>query len=265
MKPVQIVATWLVLAIIAAIPSSGVLADLVIISGDEWQVSDVAFTLNPAGTTAFATNVLNAITGKKILIYTGLGPVYEGQNFQGLLSSSGRNVTIDHSSPFSDLLIAPYDAVFLAGAGGSGVSNAPILANYVRNGRAVYLSLGTADFGGASNEAAAWNPFLNQFGLSQGGSWFDGTPIVNIPILPGSHPLRNGVDLLTWGYGVEISKLAPENANAEIALIGSFGGTVGDRGVVGVATPEPSTFALLGAGALSLLAYAWRRRKRASS
>ena len=40
-----------------------------------------------------------------------------------------------------------------------------------------------------------------------------------------------------------------------------FGGTNGDGTVYAFQIPEPSTLALLAAGAISLLAYAWRRRR----
>jgi hypothetical protein len=232
-------------------------ADLVIATGDEWLLSDTAFSQNAASTNALTANLANLIGGSNYLILEDANAVDPyGSSFQSTLEGLGKTLTVNPSSSFSESLIQPYDAIFLAGTIGSGSANSTILHNYVLSGGTVFVALGTGNFSSddATLEAAAWNPFLNRWGLSAGDEFF--SPVVEtIPTLPGSHPLRTSVDGVTWGFGQEITTTGTPNPHISIALTGAFGGSIGDRGIMGtstVAVPEPGSLVLttIGLGVL---------------
>jgi len=247
----------------------GARADLVIVSGDEWTLSNQAFLQNPASTNAFATNLANFLGGADYLIYEDAGAVRPyGTAFQSLLGSLGRTVTVNPAEPFSAALLAPFDAVFLAGSLGSGAANAAVLNSYVQGGGAVYLSLGTGI--SAPQEAAAWNPFLNSWGLNAGAAYFPDVLVRDIPTVPGTHPLQLGVSALTWGFGQEVTELDSANPLTEIAITGAFGAPFGDRGMIGVArvsesgsvVPEPVAFWLWGIGGVLIVLCSRRSLRR---
>ena len=57
--------------------------------------------------------------------------------------------------------LRPYDGLFVAAV----PADCQLLIDYVLGGGNVYVAAGTGGFGSAASEAAAWNPFLEQFGL----------------------------------------------------------------------------------------------------
>jgi hypothetical protein len=239
-------------------------AGAVIASGDEWILTDFAYRSNNDSTTAFANNLVAYLGGTDYLVSAATPQIY-GNSFQAQLASCGITVTTEPSAVLSPEFLSQFDAVFLAGAGGSGAENAPTLNEYLENGGSVFLCLGTGTSGRpASEEAAAWNPFLGHWGLMAGSAWFDPEqqPLL---LVPGNHPLQVNVTEVAWSYGQEIDLLDLPNPHAQIAFTGVFGGSIGNKGILGVASvPEPSGFALLGVGALALLARVCRRRKRAA-
>jgi hypothetical protein len=76
----------------------------------------------------------------------------------------------------------------------------------------------------------------------------------------GSGYSRNGLEV--WHY--DGSNWTPFAAN-DLTYDGTYASftVTGFSGYAVTTVPEPSTFALLGIGAVSLLAYAWRRRRTA--
>jgi hypothetical protein len=128
-----------------------------------------------------------------------------------------------------------------------------VLINYVNAGGNVYLSGGTG-VGGPVAEAAAWNTFLNAFGLSyaQAYNGISGS----VPIAS-AHQVLSGVATLYQNNGNTIS-LFGANPNAQI--IASSQG----QGLYAVyekrAVPEPSSLLLVGA---ALAGLARHRAKRA--
>jgi hypothetical protein len=219
---------------------SNVFAAGVIASGDEWLLTNEAFTANTAAAQAYAENIAAHAGGNNYLIYSNSAIVAYGSSFQSFLSGKGITVTATTAPPFSDALLAPYDAVFLAGQLGSGAANAAILSNYVNNGGTVYLSLGATD--SAAAEAGWWNPLLNQWGLQAGSEYFTDRFTANLPVKTSSHPLMNNVPMIRWGYGQEITAVNTPGSSS-IVFTGEFGGATGDRGAIGisVAVPEPTS------------------------
>ena len=245
---------------LTALPTSAAAIGKVIVSGDEWTLTNTAFTNNPTSTTNFATNVANFIGGANYL-FLGEGDFVNpyGSSLESLYTNAPLNRTVvrDSSLPPS---LAPYEAVFLAGEIGSGSDNVVFLKDYVRNGGAVYLSLATGNFGTAEAEAEAWNPFLNEWGLSAGDTWFPEPGVRQISTILGGHPLEANVSQLAWGYGQEITA-DPNRLLTQIAIEGEFV-DLGNRGMVGVATtPVPAALPLFGTALVGFGFAAWRRRK----
>jgi len=240
--------------------ASAIATGKVLASGDEWVLSDAAYSGNNGSTTAFANNIVGYVGGTRYLIAANdWQNIAYGSGFQSQLASLGVTTTDNPSFTFSLASLAQFDAVFLAGTNGSGTANASLLNQYVQSSGSVFVCLGTGEMGGAPGEAAAWNPFLETWGLTAGSAEYFGAG--NVPLVPSGHPLQVNVAAITWSAGQEISVLDP---NATV-FTGQFGGAIGNRGILGVANvPEPSTLALLVAGAISLLFCARRWRMRAA-
>jgi len=106
------------------------------------------------------------------------------------------------------------------------------LLAYHNAGGHIYLEGGTGFFGNAPNEAAAWNPLLNSFGLALGTIWGPTTSIIDAILVPGSHPLHAGVSKYFWNFGHQVIDLDNNQNNANSIAIfadfsafpGSFGG-----------------------------------------
>lgn len=252
----------LLLFSVGTFPVLAAAAGIVIVSGDEWTLSNQAFTQNSTNTTQLTTNIANIIGGTNYLIIeNGISVNAYDTSFQTVLTNGGKTLTVNPASPFSSALLAQYDAIFLAGTVGSGAADASILDDYVRNGGSVYISLATSNFGSAAAEANAWNPFINLWGLTAGSVWFPNANVLDIPTVSSTHPLGNNISALTWGYGQAISELNPASPLTDIAVTGQFGGTFGDVGMVGVSSvPLPATLWLFGSGLLGLIGIFRRRR-----
>lgn len=225
----------LFILLLACFATSLAKAATVIVAGDEWLLSNQAFVQNPSNAREFAINVASSLSGIEYLIIedANLTRPY-GTEFQSVLSALGKNLTVNPGEPFSSELLEGVDAIFLAGNVGSGAGmNADILNTFVLGGGDVYLSLATGNFESAAAEANAWNPFLNQFGLTADSSFFPSKSTLNISTTKDGHLLENNVESLTWGFGQEITAFAPP---AEVAINGQFGGALGVRGMVGVST-----------------------------
>ncbi len=136
-----------------------------VVSHDEWTLSPSGFSAS-ATTQTFAENVADFFTGGasgNFLVYTGNFGL-NNSSFTGALTAAGHTVTVDRSMPFTASLLQNYDGVFLAYDGGTPL-DPQILADYVAGGGGVYIAGGTGS-GGAAGEAAAWNPFLDRFGIA---------------------------------------------------------------------------------------------------
>ena len=252
----------------------------VIAIGDEWLLSDEAFVQQPGQSAQLATNIagyFNGSTGNFLVLSNSSAITFPGQ--RGVLGDGLANVMINagrswivNPEEFTLSLAAlqSYDAVFFSGTAGSGTANASILAQYVNGGGNVLVMAGTGDFGSPEAEANAWNPFLNQFGLGFGGSWFglrQGPNLLNVPTLPSTHPLGSFINGVQWDYGQTAFDLDSNDPLNEVALLGNFTGFASPPDTAGavapiiatynVPLPAPGAATLLALGSLSLA----RRRR----
>ncbi len=207
----------------------------IIAIGDEWLLSDPAFTNQPAQTTQLADNIATFFTQNtpsRFLVYSTSPFVPPGK--RGVLGDSlanrmlslGHTWEVNPAVPFTLATLQNYRGVFLSGVAGSGAANAAVLKSYVNQGGNVLVMAGTGDIaGGAGPEAGAWNFFLNQFGLSFGGTYFGlGAGLLNVPTLASANPLGKLITVVEWGYGHNVTNLQPGNPTVELAVYGDFTG-----------------------------------------
>lgn len=215
----------------------------IIAIGDEWLLSDIAFTNQPAQSTQLALNIANYFANGQpgnflvLSFITDYAPWgargVQGQALASAMTAAGHTWTINASAPITLANLSQYDGVFLAGPVGSGAANAPVLASYVNGGGSVLIMAGTG-YGGSSGEAASWDPFLNQFGLGFGGTYFIyGSTLYQIPVMPSGHALAQSLSTIGWGNGQIVYDLQPANPQNQIAVRGNFAGFgTGPQGTV---------------------------------
>jgi hypothetical protein len=256
------VAAFLHVAYLLGASSAHALPGRVVAIGDEWLFSQDAFSALPSETATLATNLASFLTGGEagsFLVYSDVNATLSGASLAATLTGAGHSWTIDPSVPLTVSDLAAFDAVFFSGGPAAGATNAAILEEYVETAGAVVVLAGTSWYGGAVEEANAWNPLLNRFGLALGDIWFETTNNVSVPAQPGTHPLRAGVDRFRWGFGQSAFELDPSNPSTRVAIVGDFGGTAGIQPAIAT-VPEPGAGGLLGTGVL--LALALRRGGR---
>lgn len=250
---------FLVSTAIAALSASAVFAATgkVVLIGDEWPVSNTAFSQTSTETYAFIDNVAGFLGGSTYRIATG-NPRFGSEFEDRLTGALGK--TVSRVVDVSDL--SGVDVVILAGREGSG--NAAALNSFVRNGGSVFLALGTGEFRTAPAEVAGWRDFLSAWGLGAEGRWLPGTRLIAAPVSGGA--LAAGVTRMTWGYGHKVTA-DPANALSSIAVSADFGGGYGVTDIVAVYdgsdvvsnVPLPAGLPLL-AAALGAFGLAARRR-----
>ena len=239
-------------------------AGVLVASGDEWTLSNHAFTAPyETGTMAFVQDLATTFGGANYLLLTGNGNVSDSQLSQLTAELTGLGKSVQSSSNFDASTIAGYDAVFHFGQGLS-AEQLTDLDSYVTGGGNAYVSLGAGWYGTAAGEAANWNPFLANYGLVAGSTWFTAPGFVDATVTTGPAGATN----LIWGYGQSIERLPAGQGVSYVR--GSFVGGPADVGLVGAsralgvsAVPEPSSWALmiLGFGVTGLM---MRRRVSAS-
>lgn len=207
----------------------------IIAIGDEWLLSDLAFAGQPAQTTQLALNIANYFANGQpgnFLVLSSIPdiPGYGARGVQGAslantMTGAGHAWTINAGLPVTLANLNQYDGVFLAGTVASGTANAGTLASYVNGGGSVLVMAGVGTgFTGPAAEAAAWNPFLNQFGLGFGNTYFvySTTGLLTVPVAPSGHSLTQGLSGISWGNGQLTLDLAPANPQNQVAVRGNF-------------------------------------------
>jgi hypothetical protein len=239
-----------VLALVVAAASIAS-ANRIVLNNDEWTFTNTGFGMS-SGAGQFANNIASWLTdgtgGNNILILSQNFGLVESQ-FGNALASGGFNVTYNTSGANTADLSA-YQAVFLAG---NPVDNS-LLTDYVNNGGNVYLAGGTG-WGGSTQEAANWNPFLNSFGLGFG-SFYNGVNGALTP--PATHPIFNGVGTVYFNNGNNALDLVA-GGNSQVVWNSGATGLIAVYDGNTAAVPEPGTMALFGMG-MSAMAFAIRRR-----
>lgn len=172
----------------------------IVVNNDEWTLSDVGFASAP-DTGRFALNVAAFLTGgapARIHAYSN-NFSYTGAALAATLSGAGYTYTTGTAFPFTLENISGYEALFL-GEDYLTLSEIATLIAYVNGGGSVYLVGGTG-IGGPDAEAAAWNPFLNVFGLA-----FE-SPYNNVVgnVAVSGHAIFDGVSALYQDNGNPIS------------------------------------------------------------
>ncbi len=208
----------------------------IIAIGDEWLLSNVAFTNQPVQTTQLALNIANYFANGQpgnFLVLSSVPdiPGYGSRGVQGaplaaVMTGAGHTWTINAGMPVTLANLNQYDGVFLAGTVASGAANAGTLASYINAGGSALVMVGVGTgFLGAATEAAAWNPFLNQFGLGFGPAYFAfGANLLSIPVAPSGHALAQGLSSVSWGNGQLALDLDPANPQNQVAVRGNFAG-----------------------------------------
>jgi hypothetical protein len=200
------------------------LAGRIVVHNDEWPLSDAGFSTPGTQAGQFALNVANFLTGgvpgRFLFFSTNFG--LTGAALSNTLTGAGHTVVVSTSEPFTLENLQTFDAVFLAG---NAPAVASVLTDYVNAGGNVYLASGTITFGTAAAEAAFWNPFLNNFGLSLASVW---NTIVGVVPIASADPLFAGVTGLYQDRGNSITDLAPGDPRSRIIL------TFGSQGLVAV-------------------------------
>lgn len=236
-----------VLTIFCALPAS---AGRIVVNHDEWTVSNTGFTqAGSANVTAFVENVANFFTGGaagNFLIYSTDFSLNESA-FATAMVSAGHTLTFDTALTFDLPTLSVYDAIYVTGQPGADTT---VLTDYVNAGGGVYLGAGTFLGGNSAiGEAAAWNPFLNNFGLGLAGVAYNG---ISGNIAPsGGHPIVDGVSSLYYNNGNSVV-LFGGNPNAQIIETSASG-----AGLLGVYdditdVPEPSTWLLMISGVTAI-------------
>lgn len=245
----------------AASLSSAANAGTLVVSGDEWQLSNSAY--DPyylAGTTAFANSLADVFGGTTYLLLTGNNGIPQASLSQIAAQFTSLGKTVSYSTSFSLAVASGYDAVFHFGQ----IVSPTDIAAYVNGGGGAYISLGSGQYGNPVSEAAHWNPMLAQFGLIAGNSWFTDAGFVRANVVLG--PTTS----LLWGYGQSIEKLTPESGSVSF-IRANFPGRPEVRGLVGAniepkppiavpGVPEPASWALMIAG-FGLVGAVSRRRR----
>lgn len=220
-------------------------AGTIIVNNDEWTLSDTGFS-NAPDTSKFATNIAALFSGGGAGSFhaysANLG--FTGSSLSATLSGAGHTYTTGTGFAFTQENISSFNGLFL---GGSYLSSTEIntLINYVKAGGNVYLA-GGAGVGGADTEAAAWNPFLNAFGISYANS-YNGVE-GNIDVTGATHPIFSGVTSLYQNSGNSIT-----GAGIQVSQNG--------QGLYAV-VPLPASFLLLASGIAGLGGVFARRKRR---
>jgi hypothetical protein len=204
--------TLLCLASVCTLASSALANGRIVVTHDEWTLSNQGFTNAPSAA-QFARNVANWFTGGApghFLVRSGNFGL-TGTSLSSTMTAAGHTWTISVGASDALSNLQQYDAVFVCGT----VPNLANLTAYVQGGGCVYLAAGTA-----SSDANTWDAFVHAFGLDLGAlNNLGGTFAI-----ASSHPLFQGVTSLYHNNGNDLTDLEPANpANQVLVSSGAHG------------------------------------------
>lgn len=247
----------IVAALAVSFASPAFAGETLVVSGDEWQISNSAYDAPyAAGTIQFVNAMATTFGGSNYLFLTGNSNVGQSSLTQAAAQFESLGKSVSFSATFDLVSASAYDAVFHFGQ----AVNPADFAAYVNGGRNAYVSLGGGWYSTAAGEAAHWNPVLAQFGLVAGSEWFPVAGFTQADVTVGPS------DSLIWGYGQSIEKLSPQSASQSYVRGTFFGGPeiglIGSSKALGSvsAIPEPATWALMITG-FGLVGATCRRRR----
>ncbi|TWT89755.1 hypothetical protein Mal64_01340 [Pseudobythopirellula maris] len=214
-------------------------AGKVVLLGDDWLLSDYAFDASPTATETLADSLAEYAIGPgagEVLIASDLLPMIPfgkrgvtSDAFVARLQSLGHTLTVDAAASMTLENLAQYDAVLLAGSVGSGSANSTALEHYVLTGGSVVIAAGTEDFSSYADEAAAWAPLLEAFGLELGATGLGpafGT-IAEVPASTTAGLPGDGSSHLSWSSGQVATAASTTNPRTTVAVRGDFSGLGG--------------------------------------
>lgn len=187
----------------------------IVVNADEWTLSNSA-NWSAAGSAAFAPNIAAFLTGMP----SGANILAHSENFgltgsllASAMANTGHTWTVDTAQPFTLATLSQYDAVFVGGRVNGADPDTQPLIDYVNAGGSVFIMGGCGSTGGYGGnpvlEAAAWNPFLNAFGLAFSQVYDAGSGTFDPPDT--DHPIFAGVDALFQSVGQGIIDLDPDD------------------------------------------------------
>ena len=199
----------IIICLVLSVPSMVAAQGKIVVNHDEWTLAQ-----NTSTTKTFIENIASWFTNGESGNFLGYSNNFGVANsvLGSTLVNAGHNWTQSLSVPFTLESLLNYDGVFLMG----NYVNNSVLIDYVNAGGNVYVAGGTG-WGGSYYEAAAWNNFLQAFGL-----YFDNYYNYNITggcktyYFSSSHPVLEGVSNLYYCNGNTVRLVDSTNESASI-------------------------------------------------
>ncbi len=176
----------------------------IVVADDGVTISGQGF-VQPGDAGVFATNIASWFTGGEPGSFLAHNTFwFNSPDLVGTMSGAGHELTITTGS-FTLPILQQYDGVFVAGL----PVPSQVLIDYVEGGGSVYVAAGTGALGTPENEAAAWNPFLEHFGLRFHDEW--NTALFTTIAVNETHDIFESVDHLWTDRGQGVFDLQPGN------------------------------------------------------